>query len=134
MSGTTAQVEWHPGAQSMCEAMQWTATTTPNNLSLFTTAGNAVIIAVVGTPETVETGVASVQLVRAAPGTTIANGTAICNAMNVGTGATAAQPQYLTQWGATENLTVPAGSRVGFTTSGTITASAGNITVYYRQI
>ena len=133
MSGS-AQVDWHPGAPQFQEAYQWLATFSPNNISLFTAPANGVITAVIGTAETVETGAATVTLVKSAPGVSIANGTAVCAAMNVGVTATTLQPQFLTQWGQVENLTVTPGTRLGFTVTGTITASSGNITVYWRAI
>ena len=130
MSGS-AQVDWHPGAPALAESFQWVATFSPNGVGLFTAPGNGRILAIIGRPEILESGAATVQVVKAPSGTTIAAGTAVCPTMNVGTGATARVPQNLLQWGAVEALTINAGDTIGFVTSGTITASAANISVYW---
>lgn len=132
MSGTN-QIDWSPGSPVIAESFQWLATFSPNGVGLFTAPGNGRILAIIGRPEIVESGAATVQVVKSPSGTTIAAGTAVCPTFNVGSTATARVPQNMLQWGATEALAITAGDTIGFTTSGTITASAANITVYWTR-
>jgi hypothetical protein len=132
MSGT-AYVDWHPGAPAFQESYQWTAGTTPNGFPLFTAPGKGIIVAIIGRVETLEAGAATVTVVKSKPGVSIANGVILGSvALQAGLGATALQTQTLSELGAAGSLSLDAGDTVGIQSTGTFSASAGSISVYWR--
>lgn len=126
-----SSVDWHPGAPMFVSSYTWLAGTTPNGATVFVTPGYGRIVAIIGRPESVESGAATVTVVRCAPGVTIANGTKVAPAMNVGVGVALDVPQTLTQAGVPEALDLAPGTLVAIQSSGSFSASAGTISIYW---
>jgi len=132
MSGT-AYVDWHPGAPCFMESFQWLAGATPNGLPVFTAPGPGIIVAIIGRTEVLEAGAATLTVVKAKAGTSIANGTQIGSlALQAGLGGTALATQVLSEIGAAGNLSLAAGDTVGIQSTGSFSASLGSISVYWR--
>lgn len=136
MSGSASPlINWHPGVGMNTEAYVWLAGTTPNGASIITLPGYAAILAVTGWISAAESGAASIQPVRVPSGSTVAQGVALCSAFNVGSTATGGvatlTPTQLAQFNTTQSLKLLPGDTIAIQSTGSFSASAGNITFYW---
>lgn len=123
----------HAGTAGFEEGYQWASGTTPNGATIFTTPNNGIIDAIIGRVEAVESGICTVTVVKCAAGVSVANGTALSSvALQAGTGGTALQPQLLIAQGAPASLSVRAGDTIGVQSTGSFSASSGNINIYWH--
>lgn len=136
MSGSNPPlINIHPGANLCVEAYQWLAGTNPNNAALFTLPCFGIVLGITGWLSAIETGAATVTPVRTPAGSTIAQGVAMGAALNVGSVATggvgALVPVTLTQFNLAESLKLLPGDTIGLQSTGSFSASAGNISIYW---
>lgn len=125
----------HPGAAGFEEGYQWEPAVTPNGATIFTAPNNGVIDAIIGRVEVLESGPATITLVKAAPGVSIANGTPLTSTpFQAGVGGVALQPQMPIALGSPASLSLKAGDTVGVQSTGTFTNSLGSINIYWHAV
>lgn len=110
-------------------AYSWTAGAQLNNQTIFTTTRAMVVTAVIGRPDAVNGTAATLVIVKASSGTAPSVGTPLTSTSMDLTGA-ANINQTLTLSATLADITLAPGDSLCMTTSGTLAASAGCITVW----
>jgi hypothetical protein len=110
-------------------AYSWVAGAQLNNQTIFTTTREMQVTAVIGRPDIVNGGAATLVIVKAASGTAPAGGTALTSTSMDLTG-TANTNQTLTLSATLADITLAAGDSLCMVTTGVLAASAGCITVW----
>lgn len=107
----------------------WVAGAQLNNQTIFTTTREMLVTAVIGRPDAVNGGAATLVIVKAASGTAPAGGTALTSTSMDLTG-TANTNQTLTLSATLADITLAAGDSLCMVTTGVLAASAGCITIW----